>query len=75
MRRMHSAALGFGAVFGGVAVAAFLSIGTAHATPDGTESDPWVNTVFSGFEELFGGTGTMQAVADLAADEHLAINK
>jgi hypothetical protein len=73
MCRKHSAALGFGAAFGGAAVAAFLSMGTAHATPDGTESDPWVNTDLGGFEELFGGTGTMQAGADLAADEHLAI--
>ena len=73
MSRKHSTALGIGAAMSGAAIATFLSMGIAHATPDGTEDNPFINTDTGGFSELFGGTGTMQAGADLAADEHLAI--
>ena len=49
MSRKHSTALGVGAAAAGAAVAAFISMGTAHAddtlTPDG-------------YSDLFGATGT-----------------
>jgi hypothetical protein len=72
MSRKHSTALSIGAAMGGAAVAAFLSMGTAHAVPSGTEDNPWENTDTGGFSELFGGTGSAQAGPDASADLQLA---
>lgn len=47
MSRKHSTALGLGAALGGAAVAAFVSMGTAHAVID---ADP--------YQDLFGAPGT-----------------
>ena len=71
MSRKHSTALGIGAAMSGAAVAAFLSMGIAHAVPDGTEDNPFINADTGGFSELFGGTGTAQGADDLAADMEL----
>jgi hypothetical protein len=71
MSRKHSTALGIGAAMSGAAIATFLSMGIAHATPDGTEDNPFINTDTGGFSELFGGTGTAQGPDDLAADVEL----
>ena len=71
MSRKHPTALAFGAAMGGAAVASFLSMGIAHAVPSGTEDNPWDNTATGGFSELFGGTGSVQGVNDLAADNEL----
>jgi hypothetical protein len=51
MSRKHSTALGIGAAMGGAAVAAFLSMGTAHAVVGG-ELDT------DGYSDLYGATGT-----------------
>ena len=72
MSRYYPTAVRIGAAMGGAAVAAFLSMGTAHALPDGTEDNPFINTDTGGFSELFGGTGTAQGANDLAADIELA---
>jgi hypothetical protein len=55
MSRKHSTAFGIGAAMSGAAVAAFLSIGTAHA--DDT-------AVPDGYSDLFGASGPQ------AADDH-----
>jgi hypothetical protein len=57
MSRKHSTALTISAAMGGAAVAAFLSMGTAHADPD---ADP--------FEDLLGGPGTPGLSAAQIAD-------
>jgi hypothetical protein len=55
MSRKHSTALGIGAVMGGAAVAAFLSMGTAHA-----DADPYT--------DLLGGGSLPQAADDASLD-------
>ena len=54
MSRKHSTALGIGAAMGGAAVAAFLSMGMAHA--DDLVVTPPVD---DGFQILFGAPGTL----------------
>jgi hypothetical protein len=61
MSRKHSTALGIGAAMGGAAVAAFLSMGTAHAV-DGYPVDD------DGFQILFGAPGTEGLLAGQIAD-------
>jgi hypothetical protein len=61
MSRKHSTALGIGAAMGGAAVAAFLSMGTAHAV-DGYPVDD------DGFQILFGAPGTEGLVPGQIAD-------
>ncbi len=75
MSHKNSTAVGIGAALSGAAIAAFLSMGTAHATPNGSEADPWMNTDTGGFSELFGGTGSVQGANDLSADISLARRK
>jgi hypothetical protein len=72
MSRKNSTAVGIGAAISGAAIAAFIGMGTAHATPNGSEADPWQNTDTGGFSELFGGTGSVQGADDLSADTSLA---
>jgi hypothetical protein len=55
MSRKHSTALGFGTAMAGAAVAAFVSMGTAHADADG-------------YEDLFGAPGTAGLAGGQAAD-------
>ena len=71
MSRKYPTAVGIGAALSVAAIATFLSMGTAHALPDGTEDNPFINTDTGGFSELFGGTGTAQGPNDLAADVQL----
>jgi hypothetical protein len=64
MSRKHSTALGVGAAAAGAAVAAFISMGTAHADVDA-------------YEDLFGGPGTpglspAQIADNVALDQSLA---
>jgi hypothetical protein len=61
MSRKHSTAFGISAAMGGAAVAAFLSMGTAHALPgDLLDHD--------GYSDLFGATGTVGYPAAAGAD-------
>ena len=67
MSQKNSTALAVGAAIGGAAVAAFLSMGTAHA--DVLDTD--------GYSDLFGGAGTpgltaSQIATNTAADSELA---
>ena len=71
MSRKNSTAVGIGAAMSGAAVAMFVGMGTAHAAPNGTLSDPYVNLDNGGYSELFGGTGTVQGVNDASADAAL----
>lgn len=48
MSRKHSTAFSIGAALGGAAVAAFVSMGTAHAVPGDAD----------GYQDLFGAPGT-----------------
>ena len=63
MSRKHSTALGIGAAMGGAAVAAFLSMGTAHAVGDA-----------DGYQDLFGAPGTPGLALGQAAD-NLALDQ
>jgi hypothetical protein len=63
--------LGVSLAAGAAVAAAMFGMGTAHADVLGTENDPFINTDPGGISELFGGTGTVQGVNDLAADGEL----
>lgn len=67
MSRKHSTALGIGAAMSGAAVAAFLSMGTAHA-----QSDYPVG--FDGFEILFGAPGNPNLDETAAGQGQIASN-
>jgi hypothetical protein len=68
MSRKDSTAMGVGAALAGAAVAAFVSMGTAHADLDALTPD--------GYSDLFGATGTegvvaTQGAADASLDTQL----
>jgi hypothetical protein len=70
MSRKHSTAVGFGTAMAGAAVAAFLSMGTAHADD---------SLVPDGYQDLFGAPGTAglsagQAADNVSLDEQAALN-
>ena len=60
MSRKHSTALGFSAAISGAAVAAFISMGTAHADDSLLAPD--------GFQDMFGAPGTAGLSAGQIAD-------